>query len=172
MKNFIFVMLFGVFLILPAAAPAATQNYTYRLDILIPDPQSIPDPAARIGGVEFRVLGGVFGSDWFAVLGNAIPQNQGNWVFENYGAWNALYDDYNWSLPSYAPMLSGTVLSITSVVELLFSDMGFYDFKGRGVSESYFATGGFTMNPVPVPASMILFLSGLLSIWSIRRGRE
>ncbi len=168
MKRFLSVFFIAFFLVFAGNASATIASYTYTLDIDIPDPEMIPQIESRIGGVEFKVAGGDYGNDWAISLGNAVP-NEGIWIFENFGSWNAVYDDYNWSDPDYAPMLSGNILSITSNVELSFSDMGFYDYQGKSVDPEYFSTDGFSQSAVPIPGSLILLASGLLGFLGLKR---
>ncbi|MCD4718914.1 MAG: hypothetical protein K8S13_03525 [Desulfobacula sp.] len=169
MKRILSVFFLIFTLCLTGNATAAVSSYTYLLDIDIPDPGMIIEVESMIGGVEFKVSGGVYGDDWTISLGNAVPVDQGVWIFENFGTWNALYDNYNWSDPDYAPMISGNVLTITSGVELMFTDMGFYDFRGQSVNTEYFSSNGFTQSAIPIPGSIILLGSGLLGFLSVTR---
>lgn len=160
------------FIFFTATASAALTTHTYTLDIDIPDPGMITETAEMIGGVEFQVFGGDYGVDWDVTIGDAVPQDSGEWIFESFGTWNAVYDDYDWSAPDYAPLGSGNVLTITSATELSFSDLNFYDFAGASVSEDYFNSQGFTQGEVPIPGSLILFGSGLLGFLGLKRRKE
>ncbi len=168
MKRILSTIFVLFFLVLAGNASASLASYTYTLDIDIPDPDMITEISSRVAGVEFQVAGGDYGDSWAITLGNAVP-SEGNWIFENFGSWNAVYDDYNWSDPDYAPMLSGNILSITSNVELSFSDMGFYDYQGKSVDPEYFSTDGFSQSAVPIPGSLILLGSGLLGFLGFKR---
>ena len=160
------VLLFFCF---TAHAWAALSSYRYTIDIDIPDPEMISDLESRLGGLEFQVLGGTFGTDWVVQTGNAIPVNGENWIFENYGSWNAVYDDYDYSLKNYTPLISGRILTIISDVELSFADISFYDFNGASVASDYFTSTGFVASAVPVPGSALLLGSGILCLFMTRK---
>ncbi|MCP4689615.1 MAG: hypothetical protein GY859_16295 [Desulfobacterales bacterium] len=168
--NKIYIITLVVLSILLAGQVGATPiSYTYTLDVAIPDEGVIDNIENKIGGVEFTVNGGAYGSDWTATLGNAIPTG-GNWIFENYGgSWSAAYDDYDYTLKDYAPMQAGNILTIHSTEELSFGNLGFYDFTGGDVNTAYYQTEGF--EAVPIPAAAWLLGGGLVFLVGLKRNR-
>lgn len=145
------------------------SNYVYSLDIDIPNPGLITETEAMIGLIQFQMSGGIFGSDWDLQAGNAVPA-VGNWGFEKWGSWYALYDNYNYSEKNYTPLLSGNALVIMSDVELNFTNLGFFDFAGDVVDPQYFTTQGFVeQNSVPIPGGIILLGSGLIGLLGLKR---
>ncbi|MCP4022609.1 MAG: PEP-CTERM sorting domain-containing protein [Desulfobacteraceae bacterium] len=171
-RNLLVLLLLATFAFAANVSAACTTTFDYSLDIDIPNPGMITEIEEMIGGVQFKVENGTFGTDWNVTLGDAVPQGQGNWIFENFGTWNAAYDDYNWSNPDYSPLGSGNVLTISSCVELLFTDLDFYDFSGGSVNPDYFVTAGFTQGEVPIPGTLLLFGSGLLGFLGLKRRKQ
>ncbi len=169
MKRIFIIALFASSLLLVGQAGATPVSHTYTLGVTILDEGGVGAVENMIGGVEFTVSGGVFGSDWTAALGNAVPAG-GNWTFESYGAWNAVYDDYDYVLKDYAPLLEGNILTIVSTEELTFSNLGFYDFTGADVNSAYYHSEGF--QAVPLPAAAWLLGGGLVFLVGLKRNRR
>ncbi len=170
MKRIFIITLFVSSLLLAAQAGATPIAYTYTLDVAILDEGAVSDIENKIGGVEFTVSGGAYDSDWTVTLGNAIP-SAGNWIFENYGGvWSAVYDDYDYGLKDYTPMLEGNILTIQSTEELSFGDLGFYDFTGSDVNPAYFHSEGF--QAVPLPAAAWLLGGGIVFLMGLKRNRR
>ncbi len=169
MKKLLCICFFAATIFLAGAVTASA--YVYTLDIDITNPGLITEDEFMIGGIEFVASGGEYGVDWQLSLGGAVPPN-GNWIFENFGGWNLLYDDYDIQLKDYAPLGGGNALTITSNVELTFSNISFADFKERDVNEQYFTTEGFVeQSTVPIPGGIILLGSGLLGLLGVTRRR-
>ncbi|MCP4118841.1 MAG: PEP-CTERM sorting domain-containing protein [Desulfobacteraceae bacterium] len=175
MKKLISSTLFVVFLLLAGHAGASTAvpvNYLYTLDIDIPDPAMVPDLVRKIAGVEFKLFGGEFETNWNYELGDAVPKG-GNWIFETFGNYNAVYDEGDVDDPLCMPMTSGRVLTITSDVALTFDLPVFYDFEGKiDFPEGYYESGGFKETPVPIPGTMVLLGSGLVGVFGLVRRRS
>ena len=68
-KVIITVMLLFSFMIVNQAQAA----FIYTLDVNIPDGTTISQKSKRIGGLEFKVEGGVYNTDWTIELGDAVP---------------------------------------------------------------------------------------------------
>ncbi len=141
---------------------------TYTLDIALNTTYDGLEDVNKIGGVEFKINGAYSGVE----LGNATPLD-GNWVFWSFGGgWATVIDDYDYNLKDYAPLLGGTILTLTSEEELTFSDLGFFDFEGKTVESEHFTTEGF-MATVPVPGAVWLLGSGLAGLFGVvRRSRK
>lgn len=160
--------IFVVLIVLFCASSSFAANFVYNLDVEIPDPEAIAETDNRIGMIEFIVSGS---SSYDYSLGSTVPL-KGNWIFERFGEYASLYDDFS-SLNGLAPLTSsGRLLTITSDTELFFSDLEFVDYEGNVVDNSngYFLTSGFVhdQSPVPVPAAGWIMISGLAGLVSLR----
>ncbi|MBI9088362.1 MAG: VPLPA-CTERM sorting domain-containing protein [Desulfobacterium sp.] len=176
MKKIISTTLFVFFLLFAGHAGAFTvvpTSYLYTLDIDISNPVTGLELVRKIGGVEFKVLGGEPQTNWTFELGDAVPTG-GNWIFESFGGnYSAIYDDWDFSDPDYTPMTSGRVATITSDVALTFDSLVFYDFEGKtDFPAGYYASEGFKESPVPLPGAMILLGSGLVGVFGLVRRRS
>jgi hypothetical protein len=173
MKKIIFCFVAAVIML---SAGLAQASYTYKLDIAIPNPDSIVNKSSRIGGVDFDVFGGAYNTNWTYEFGNAIP-TAGNWIFESYpNGYTAVYDNYPYplSVSTIAPLSgSGRLLTLTSDVPLTFANLGFIDYTGNymGAMGSYYTTQGFQESPTPVsmPPSVFMLVPGLVGLIALRR---
>lgn len=172
MKKIISVCFMALALFFAGTLSVSAANHVYTLDIDIVNPGLFADVGDMIGGVEFDVFGGSLGQDWTFEIGNAIPAGQGNWIDLNSGTYVSVYDDYDWETPQYAPMTSGNVLTITSDVELTFTNPDFFSFYGDLYNPGYFITQGFVeQNTVPIPGGFFLLGTGLIGLLGFARRR-
>ncbi len=170
MKKIISICCLALALFFAGNLSVSAANHVYTLDIDIINPGLFTEVGNMIGGVEFDVFGGAIDQDWTLALGDAILPGQGNWSYQTAGTLVAVYDDYDWETPLYAPMTSGNVLTISSDVELIFSNPDFFSFYGDSYDSGYFTTQGFVeQNSVPIPGGIILLGSGLIGLIGLKR---
>lgn len=173
MKKLLSIISLAFLVGIASITSAGAASYIYKLDVNITNPGSITEDENKIAGVEFDVFGGILDQDWTLVIGDAVPMDQGNWLHQGFDTLNGVYDDYDWENPEYAPMVSGTVLTIFSDVELTFSEAYFFDYTGALVSNNYFeATGFVEQDPVPIPGGIILLGAGLAGLFGMARRKR
>lgn len=157
-------------LLLSALSLSDTQAATiYTLEINIFDQNANPIEN-RIGGLYFSVEGGDYGIDWNCEFDGAIPHTE-SWIDESYGLFLAVYDQIDFVNPVYDPIQSGIVLRISSIVDLIITDLVFHDYMGTPFSsdDTYFETSGFQASAVPEPATVFLTGWGLLAVPFFRK---